>query len=85
MPPSVIKIMWSFSLSPYVAAYIQGNKNELLIILNEMLALVGLQDLAEFPEANAQQNGKTFEFSFVFMYCEVSCIKVILDFFDFFF
>ena len=39
-----------------------GNKNGLLDIVNELLALTGLQDLREFRIANAQQQrGKTFE------------------------
>ena len=45
----------------------EGNNNELLAILNELLALVGLRDWAEFRAVNRQQNGKIFENFFLRM------------------
>jgi hypothetical protein len=39
----------------------QGIQNDLLDIVNELLALTGLQDLREFRKVNVQQQGKTFE------------------------
>ena len=39
----------------------QGIQNDLLDIVNKLLALTGLQDLREFRIVNVQQQGKTFE------------------------
>jgi hypothetical protein len=39
----------------------QGIQNDLLDIVNKLLALTGLQDLREFRKVNFEQQGKTFE------------------------